>query len=106
MKLVVLLGAALCMGLSAAHVSAQEAGQTGSFDVSTLTCADLASAPETDASLAIVMVYGYVAGDRDYTNQSAFKIQKVIQTALEICASAPEKSVMSALEDAGIGSAS
>lgn len=106
MKRLSSLAILIACGLTTFPSNAQDAEQTDSFDVSTLTCAELSGAPEADASLAIVMVYGYVAGDKDYTSQSAHKIETVIKSALTSCAASPEQTVIAALESAGIGEAS
>lgn len=106
MKRLSSLAILIACGLTTFPSNAQDAEQTDSFDVSTLTCAELSGASEADASLAIVMIYGYVAGDKDYTSQSALKIETVIKSALIGCASAPDQTVVSALENAGIGEAS
>ncbi|MEM9388491.1 MAG: HdeA/HdeB family chaperone [Pseudomonadota bacterium] len=71
-----------------------------SFNLATLECWDLTGLEESDRAYALLMVYGYVAGQSSMSTQSASGIQAAFEIIGRLCDANPDMYVASAVKRA------
>lgn len=71
--------------------SAVEAADTSiEFDLETITCWEVLSAPEDATEYALTLLYGYSAGKTGANTQSGDRINTLVSAAAETCSANPD----------------
>ncbi len=70
------------------------------FDIDTVSCWDLGAAAPEDRVSALMLVYGYVAAQRNRPTHSGDAIQSTLEQTGKLCSSNPDMYVSEAMERA------
>jgi hypothetical protein len=84
---------ALVFGWASAHAHAD------TIDMSTVTCADMATMSTEEASTTLIWLDGWLAGQADETTVDADQIGEQIDGIATICGEKPQLSVMNAAKE-------
>jgi hypothetical protein len=90
------------MALATAVTFAAQAQQVDSpddvFYLRTITCGEVLSLPKEDAGYAMVLLFGYSAGESGENIQSGEKITHAIESAFAACEANPKMSALDAFK--------
>ena len=85
---------------SPAVSQATSSDQTESFDIDTITCWEIGESDSQDRVSALLLVYGYVSGQRNRPTHDGASIESALEQTARLCASNPDMYVSEAIERA------
>jgi phospholipase A1 len=88
------------LALACVTFSSAKADTDDAFKVSEISCWDLATLEDFDRASAILLVYGFVAGEAGLDSQSGSLIQKTIEEVNSVCEGDPDLTIASAMQNA------
>jgi len=94
-----LIAASTCFATSPLIVAAQEEPTTEPFNVESISCWDVVTLPEDDATFVTAMLIGYSNGKSGQSETSAQAIVTAVETLDSTCADNPDMPAIEALSN-------